>query len=62
LLLPVRAIAVASGDGAALIVLTTFEMAGIAWLRGLTGVVMGPFIAGLFASAGLPLSGSVTPE
>jgi DASS family divalent anion:Na+ symporter len=44
------------GDGAALIVLTTFEMAVLPGCAVLTGSLWGPFIAGLFANAGLPLT------
>jgi di/tricarboxylate transporter len=42
--------------GAALIVLGSFEMAVLPGCAVLTGSLWGPFIAGLFANAGLPIS------
>lgn len=42
--------------GAALIVLDAFEMAVLPGCAVLTGSLWGPFIAGLFANAGLPIS------
>jgi di/tricarboxylate transporter len=42
--------------GAALIVLGAFEMAVLPGCAVLTGSLFGPFIAGLFASAGLPIT------
>jgi di/tricarboxylate transporter len=42
--------------GAALIVLGAFEMAVLPGCAVLTGSLWGPFIAGLFANAGLPIS------
>jgi di/tricarboxylate transporter len=44
------------GRGAALIVLGAFEMAVLPGCAVLTGSLFGPFIAGLFASAGLPIT------
>ncbi len=43
-------------SGAALIVLGAFEMAVLPGCAVLTGSLWGPFIAGLFANAGLPLT------
>jgi di/tricarboxylate transporter len=42
--------------GAALIVLTAFEMAVLPGCAILTGSLWGPFIAGLFATSGLPIT------
>ena len=42
--------------GAALIILTAFEMAVLPGCAVLTGSLFGPFVAGLFANAGLPIS------
>jgi anion transporter len=44
------------GAGAALIVLSTFEMAVLPGNAVLTGSLFGPFVSGLFATAGLPAS------
>jgi di/tricarboxylate transporter len=44
------------GRGAALIVLTAFEMAVLPGLALLTGALWGPYVAGLLASAGSPVS------
>ena len=44
------------GRGAALIVLSAFEMAVLPGCAVLTGSLFGPFVAGLFANAGLPIT------
>lgn len=44
------------GPGSAVIVLTAFEMAVLPGVALLTGSLWGPYLAGLFASSGLPLS------
>lgn len=44
------------GRGAALIILSTFEMAVLPGCALLTGALWGPYLAGLFANQGIPLS------
>lgn len=44
------------GRGAALIILSTFEMAVLPGCALLTGALWGPYLAGLFANQGIPLA------